>query len=137
MPELLDRHGEERDGLLLARRDQHVVLARLGVLATELLGERHQRVGLPRHRGDHDRDGVPRRGRGGHPAGDVPDALRIPDAGAAELLDDQAHGGAGVSREPSSRARPHSDQRARAAASVPDTSQQRILAFMTHLHFAC
>ena len=100
LTELLDRHRQQRDRLLLPGRHQHVEFARVGGRTAELLGQRHQRVGLPGHRRHHHRHPMAGARRLHHALRHGADALRAADAGAAVFLDDQAHGsGLGVDRE--------------------------------------
>ena len=90
-PEALDRHGEERDRLVLAHRDELVVLAPVRLLAAELAGEGDESVRLAGHGRHHDDDPVAGVEGPHGAAGDVPDPLRVADARPAVLLDDQ-HG---------------------------------------------
>jgi hypothetical protein len=54
----MDGHGEKGDRLLLASRDQGVVLPGVGIRAAGRVGEFHEGIGLTRHGGDHDRHAV-------------------------------------------------------------------------------
>ena len=91
LAQLLDRDREERDGLLLARCEQNVVLARRGLPFTQIVGQSHQRVRLSPHRRDAHHHLVPGPDSLDDAPGGVPDEIRIRNAGTAELLDYECH----------------------------------------------
>ena len=89
--ERVQRHGGERDGLLLAGGDEHVELAGAR-LRRYFPRQLDQPVRHPRHgRDDHDQP-VPGPVRFGDAGGDVADALGRADRGAAVFLDEERHG---------------------------------------------
>jgi 2-polyprenyl-6-hydroxyphenyl methylase/3-demethylubiquinone-9 3-methyltransferase len=90
-PEVGDGHGEQRHGDALAGGEQHVHLARRRVWR-DLPRQRDQVIGGVAHGGDHHHDLVAGVSGGDHALGDTPDPRRVPDRGAAVLLDDQGHG---------------------------------------------
>ena len=78
--EVLDGHGGERDGGLLACGQQcvHFALGR-GDAGADFAGQLDQAIRDARHRGDHDDDLVARLLRGDHAARDVEDAAGVAD----------------------------------------------------------
>ena len=87
----LQRHGGQRDGRLLAGREEHVHLA-LGRRRGDLPGQRDEAVGDAAHR-RHDDDNLVATGAAlGHATRDILDPLGISDRGAAVFLDDERHG---------------------------------------------
>jgi hypothetical protein len=88
--EPVQRHGQQRDGHLLARRQQHVHLARVG-RGRDLAGEAEQSVGGLAHGGDDD-DRLMSRRAVGDTARDVTDFLGVGDRRASVFLNDQRHG---------------------------------------------
>ena len=90
-PRSIDRHAEQRHRDPLARGEQHVHLA-AGRGRSTPRGRAAQVVGGLAHRRDHDHDVVAAAAGAHDVIGDGPDAVGIGDRGAAELLDEQAHG---------------------------------------------
>ncbi len=86
----LQRHREQRDGHLLARRQQDVHLA-LRRVRINLVRQRNETVGLATHRRDDHNEVVAPSARCGDDIRDGVDALNIRDGGAAELFNDQCH----------------------------------------------
>ena len=93
--ERVERHRDERRALVLAGGQEHVELARVGVVG-DRRGEREQLVRRVAHRRDDDHE--VRAGRAGarDPLRDPPDPIGLAERRAAELLDDELAGhGAG------------------------------------------
>ena len=89
---VLDGDGEKRDADLLARRQKHVHLALVGLIA-DALGERGELIGhVPRRRDDHHDVIALLAGRDG-PLGGPVDPCRVGDRGAAEFHDHYFHFG--------------------------------------------
>ena len=108
LPEIVDRHRDERAGDALARREEHVELAHVR-RRRDLVGEIDQPVGRLAHRRDGADDAQAALLRVDEPSRDVPDLVRVGDRRAAELHDDgvEVHGG----RLPGSPARTDGDRR--------------------------
>ena len=87
----VDGHGQQGHGDALARGEQDIHLTGGGVVG-ELGGEVEQLVRGVAHGGHHHADLVAGALRGDDAAGHALDALGVGHGGAAELLDDQAHG---------------------------------------------
>ena len=84
----VERHGDERRALVLAGRQQHVQLARVGLLV-DRGGQGKQLVRRVAHRGDDDAQ-VGAFGTGpGDPARDAADPVGVRHGRAAELHDDE------------------------------------------------
>ena len=87
----LQRHGEQRNGHLLAGRKQNVELPRVGTLLNAA-GQIEEAVRLATHRG-YDHDDIVAPGAGVPDSrGNTRDPLRARDRSASELLNDQRHG---------------------------------------------
>src|SRR6185437_7146058 len=95
--ERLERHGHERDRHLLAGREQHGELTRVGV-GRDGKGKVEQLIGAISHRGDDDHHLITRTYALNNAPGDMADAVRVRDGGAAVLLDNQ-HGFEGTGAE--------------------------------------
>ena len=91
VPEVVDRHREQRHRDALARGEQHVQLA-AGRQRADLVGQVEQLVGGVAHRGDDHDDVVAGLAGGDDPLGDPLDPLGVGDRGTAVLLHDQRHG---------------------------------------------
>ena len=89
------RQQRHRDAL--ARREQHVHLAAAGLVG-DVVGEADEVVGRLAHRRDDDDDVVAGPAGARDVIGDGPDAIRVGDRGAAELLDEESHGSQGYRR---------------------------------------
>ena len=76
--EVLERHGEQRNGDLLAGCDHHVQFARIG-LGLDLLCQGDQAIGLARHGRYHHHQLVALGPIFGHPFRDVSDAFGASD----------------------------------------------------------
>ncbi len=85
--QVLQRHGQQGDGDLLAGGDHHVQFARIG-LSLDLLGQPDQAVGLARHGGQHHHHLMSEHFEFGDALGDGADALHAADRGAAVFLYD-------------------------------------------------
>ena len=85
--EVVDRHGAQRAGHPLARRQQHVHLARVRV-RRDLLGVGDQAVGLLAARAQDRHDAVPGLALGDDPLGGALEAFGVGDRRAPELHDD-------------------------------------------------
>ena len=86
--ERVERHRHERRALVLAGREQHVELARVGLVG-DGRGEAEQLVGRVAHRRDDDDEVVAGRALAGDPPGDALDPVGVGDRRATELLDDE------------------------------------------------
>jgi hypothetical protein len=93
--EVDDRHREQRDRDLLARGEEHVLLARVRPRG-DGARERDELVGRVAHRRDDDADLASGLGRLDDAARHALDALGVADGGAAVLLDDESHAGSVV-----------------------------------------
>ena len=89
--ERVERHRDERRALVLAGREQHVELARVGLVG-DGRGEAEQLVGRVAHRGDDDDEVVAGGALARDPPGDALDPVGVGDRRATELLDDERGG---------------------------------------------
>ena len=94
--DLLQRHGDQGDRLLLAGGQQDVEFAFARVFR-EVLGHLDQAVGHAGHGGNHGDDLVALVAGAFDPRGDVADAVERADGGAAVFLNDEGHGWSGGS----------------------------------------
>ena len=99
VPEVVDRHRQQRHRDALTRGEQHVQLPARRQRA-DLVGEVEQFVGRVAHRGDDDDDVVAGLAGGDDPLGHPLDPLRVGDGGTAVLLHDQCHDGTTPSTNP-------------------------------------
>jgi hypothetical protein len=90
--QVFERHGQQRNGDLLAGGDHHVEFARVG-LRLNLLGQPDQPVGLARHGGEYHHHLMAEHFEFGDPLGDCADAFDVGDRGAAVFLYDECHDG--------------------------------------------
>ena len=86
----LKRHREQRDGHLLAGREQDVELARVGGLP-DAACEAGEAVRLAAHRGNDHHNVVASLAKAHDLRRDAGDPFEAPHGGASELLDDQGH----------------------------------------------
>ena len=86
--ERVQRHRHQGRALVLARREEHVHLARVRFVG-DRGGERDQLVGGVAHRGDDDHEVRAGGALARDPPGDAPDAVRIGERRAAEFLDNE------------------------------------------------
>ena len=92
---LLQSHGNEGDRLLLAGGQQYVEFAFARVFR-EFLGHFDEAIGDTGHGGNHGHDLVSFVTGAFHPCGDVADAVKRADGGAAVFLNDESHGLSGA-----------------------------------------
>ena len=92
----MQRHRDERGALVLAGREQHVELARIGIVG-DRSRQAQQFVGRIAHRGHDDDELRTGRSLAGDPPGDTPNPIRVGQRGATELLDDKRRGHGGHS----------------------------------------
>ena len=98
----VEGHRHERRALVLAGREEHVELARVGLVG-DRRGEGEQLVGGVAHRGDDDDEVGAGRALARDPPRDAPDPVGIGEGRAAELLHDE--GGRHIRRNSSSGSR--------------------------------
>ena len=89
--ERVQRHRHQRRALVLAGREEHVHLARIGFVG-DRGGERDQLVGGVAHRRDDDHEVHAGGALTGDPPGDAPDAVGVGERRATEFLDDEGRG---------------------------------------------
>jgi hypothetical protein len=87
---LANRHREQRHRDAFAGREQHVELTAIGI-RRDFLRQRQQIVGRISHRGDHNHDVVAELARGHNALGDLSQLVRVGDAAAPILLNDNCH----------------------------------------------
>ena len=84
----MEGHRDERRTLVLAGRQEHVQLARVGLVG-DRGGQGEELVGRVAHRRDDDDEIGAGAALAGDPPGDPPDPVGRADGRTAELLDDQ------------------------------------------------
>ena len=88
----LNRHRKQRDGLLLAGRNQHIIFTRTRrPTVIDRVGQRHQLIGFARHGGDTDNHVMTQSSGRDDSLGDVFDSIHVADTGPAKFLNNKSH----------------------------------------------